>query len=913
MLEAADAERHQTSAVRYDEPAVISDNADLVGRTLGHYRITAKLGEGGMGEVYRAHDERLERDVAVKVLPGSVAHSPERLARFDREAKAVAKLAHPNILAIHHLGIEDGRPFIVTELLEGETLRETIERGRLAPRKVISFGIQIANGLAAAHDKGIVHRDLKPDNIFITSDGTVKILDFGLAKLRQPEGQDSSGPDLQTLTLDTRPGTVMGTAGYMSPEQVRSQPADHRSDIFSIGVVLYEMLAGTRPFHEQSAAETMAAIAREDAPRLSQIGAPVPAALERVVDRCLEKRPEDRFQSARDLAFALESSLADSAVAPISSMAAPVPEPSSTHRRSVPAWALVLAVGAAAALVLLVLVRGLIPGWRTHETAPAQGSLAVLEFATAGHDEDTRLISAGLVEILTSKLTELERFRRSLAVVPASEVREAGVTSAMKARRTFGVSLVISGSVQKVGPTIRVTANLIDAVAGRQLRAVDIESTVDQLMDVQDQLVHRVAEMLEIELDPEVERIISAGTTSQPDAYSLYLEGRAHLQDFANAASLEQAVAAFQGALQRDPQYALAYAGLGEACWRRWKLNQDAASMELAQSASRRAVELNGLLAPGWVTLGMVLDGTGKPEEAVAAFQRALALNPRDPDALRGLAKAYESLGRVADAEATYRLAIKSLPEYWANFSQLGVFYYRIGRLDEAEKALVRATELAPENARATSNLGGVYYAMGRINDAVAAFRRAAAIEPSYRVFSNLATVQYTQGDYAGAAHAFEQALALRDTDYRIWRNLASAYVWAPGLKDKAPAAYRKAAELAEKQRQVNPRDPEVLLNLGDCYVALGRTAEGLDLVAEALKLAPDDMDDKLFAANIFEDAGQRDRALELVSEMLQHGFGLDQIDSTPGLAKLRADPRFKALVTTAEHQTAHSAASVGD
>ena len=870
---------------------------DLVGRTLGHYRITAKLGEGGMGEVYRAHDERLERDVAVKVLTSAVAHSPERLARFDREAKAVAKLAHANILAIHHLGIEDDVPFIVTELLEGETLRETIERGRLAPRAVVGYAMQIAKGLAAAHDKDIVHRDLKPDNIFITSDGTVKILDFGLAKLGQPEGQDSSAPDLQTLTLNTHPGTVLGTAGYMSPEQVRSQPADHRSDIFSIGVVLYEMLAGTRPFHEQSAAETMAAIAREDPPRLAQSGAAVPAALERVVDRCLEKRPEDRFQSARDLAFALDSVLTDSAVVPISSAATPLSEPAAPHRRGVPAWALALGVGTAASLALAIFLIGRVPGGRTGEPAPAPGSLAVLQFATAGDDQDSRLISSGLVEILTSKLTELERFRRSLAVVPASEVREAGVTSAVKARRTFGVSLVISGSVQKVGPTIRLTANLIDAVAGRQLRAVDIESTSDKLMDVQDQLVRHVAEMLDIELDPEVERIITAGSTSESGAYALYLEGRAHLQDFTNGASLDRAVASFQGALQRDPQYALAYAGLGEACWRRWKLNQDSASMELARSASRRAVELNDLLAPGWVTLGMVLDGTGKPEDAVAAFQHALALSPRDADALRGLAKTYESLGRVADAEATYRLAIDALPRYWATSNQLGVFYYRTGRLDEAEKALVRATELAPENARATSNLGGVYYAMGRIDDAAAAFRRAAAIEPSYRVFSNLATVQYTQGDYTGAAHAFEQALALRDTDYRIWRNLASAYVWAPGLKDKAPTAYRRAAELAEQQRRVNPRDPEVLINLADCEVALGRSAEGLDLVAQALELAPDDLDVRLFAANIFEDAGQRDRALELVSDLLQRGFGLDQINSTPGLEKLRADPRFKALV----------------
>jgi serine/threonine-protein kinase len=555
-----------------------------------------------------------------------------------------------------------------------------------------------------------------------------------------------------------------------------------------------------------------------------------------------------------------------------------------------------------AAFFIFSFVRGQIPWGRASRAAPAAQSLAVLQFATTGEDDESRLISAGLVETLTSKLTELERFRGSLAVVPASEVREAAVTSAMTANRTFGASLVVSGSVQKVGSAFRLTANLIDAVAGRQLRAIDIESSVGNFTDVQDQLVRRVAEMLDIELNPEVERIISAGTTSQSDAYLLYLEGRAHLQNFTDSESLDQAVTAFQGALQRDPQYALAYAGLGEACWRRWKLNQDSASMELAQSASRRAVEMNDLLAPGWVTLGLVLDGTGRPEDAVDAFRRALALSPRDPEALRGLANTYESLGRMADAEATYRLAIEARPGYWANFNQLGVFFYRIGRLDDAEKAFVRVTELAPENARAYSNLGGIYYAMGRIDDAVAAFRQSASIEPSYRVFSNLATVQYSQGDYIGAAHAFEQALALQGTDFRIWRNLASAYVSAPGLEAKAPAAYRRAAKLAEEQRRVNPRDPDVLINLGDCYVALGRTAEGLDLVANALELAPDDLDVELFAANIFEDAGDRDRALELLAKVLRNGFGVDQIDSAPGLADLRADPRFKALMKAAEN-----------
>jgi serine/threonine protein kinase len=279
------------------------------GVRLGDYEIQNLLGAGGMGEVYRARDLRLRRDVAVKVLPAVVSSDPERLRRFEQEATAAAALNHPNILAIHQMGTYQGAPYLVSELLEGETLREPIRRGRLAVRKAMEYGIQIAHGLAAAHEKGIVHRDLKPENLFVTKDGRVKILDFGLAKLTQPQhGFEHLAP---TLDNATEPGVVMGTAGYMSPEQVRGQPTDHRADIFAFGAIVYEMLTGKRAFQKPTSAETMSAILNEDPPGISQIAPSIPLALQRVAHRCLEKNQEQRFQSASDLAFALEA-LSDS-------------------------------------------------------------------------------------------------------------------------------------------------------------------------------------------------------------------------------------------------------------------------------------------------------------------------------------------------------------------------------------------------------------------------------------------------------------------------------------------------------------------------------------------------------------------------------------------------------------------------
>ncbi len=276
------------------------------GTKLGRYEIRSALGAGGMGEVYRARDEKLQRDVAIKVLPTSFSQDEGRLRRFEQEAQAAGALNHPNILAVYDVGAHDDAPYVVSELLEGETLRRRLSGAPVAQRRVIDYALQIAHGLAAAHEKGIIHRDLKPENIFITNDGRVKILDFGLAKLIQAVGGEAQ-TDIPTRRVDTEPGVVMGTVGYMSPEQVRGHVVDQRSDIFSFGAVVYEMLSGRRAFHGESAADVMSAILREDPPDLSHSKDDISPALDRLVSHCLEKNPQERFHSARDLGFALET------------------------------------------------------------------------------------------------------------------------------------------------------------------------------------------------------------------------------------------------------------------------------------------------------------------------------------------------------------------------------------------------------------------------------------------------------------------------------------------------------------------------------------------------------------------------------------------------------------------------------
>src|SRR5450755_753442 len=314
------------------------------GTILGQYEIRSALGAGGMGEVYRAHDTRLDREVAIKVLPETLTADPDRLRRFEQEARAAAALNHPNILAVYQMATHEGVSYMVSELLEGETLRERLRRGPIPLRKAIDYAVQIAHGLAAAHDKGIVHRDLKPENLFVTKDGRVKILDFGLAKLAQP--RDASGAEA-TIAEGTESGMVMGTVGYMSPEQVRGKMADHRSDIFAFGAILYEMVTGNQTFRKPTSAYTMTAILNEDPPLFSQVTAATPPGLQRVVHRCLEKNPEQRFQSASDMAFALEA-LSDTGMTPSTGSHAHLGEPASRRGIAIAGATLAVLLGAGA-------------------------------------------------------------------------------------------------------------------------------------------------------------------------------------------------------------------------------------------------------------------------------------------------------------------------------------------------------------------------------------------------------------------------------------------------------------------------------------------------------------------------------------------------------------------------------------
>ncbi len=578
------------------------------GTRLGPYEVLAPLGAGGMGEVYRARDSRLDRDVALKVLPENVARDPERIARFEREAKALAALSHPSLLALHDVGREGDVAYAVTELLEGETLRERITRERLAWRKAVEIAAAIADGLASAHEHAIVHRDVKPENVFLTADGRVKVLDFGLARVEAAGSIGESGlPTLTSPSLPTRAGAVVGTVGYMSPEQVRGQAADHRSDLFALGLVLHEMLAGKRAFARETAAETMTAILREPAPELHLTGEGAPPELARIASHCLEKAPGERFQSARDLAFNLRAVLNSSG--PV------LPAPSSDP----------------------------------HDDRPA---IAVVPFANLSADPEQEYFCDGMTEELIGALCAV----RAFAVVSRSSVMTLKGTQ-KKARpiaEELGVRYLVEGSVRKAGSQIRVAAQLVDAERDVHLWAESYSGTLEDVFDIQEKVARAIVAALELQLSPEADRRLSRRAIPDPTAYECYLKAQHEVFRFTKG-GLDRAVALLQEALGIVGANARVYAALGHAWWQYANVGErmDEPVLARAEECAARALSLDPTCAEAHVVFG-VLRGFSNPRLGLAHFRAALAGDPDNPTALCWMGAIYAVVGRHDAANACF-------------------------------------------------------------------------------------------------------------------------------------------------------------------------------------------------------------------------------------------------------------------
>jgi serine/threonine protein kinase/tetratricopeptide (TPR) repeat protein len=703
---------------------------------LGPYQVQEPLGAGGMGEVYRARDTRLERDVAVKVLPEQLAQDASALARFYREVRAIAALSHPNILAIYDVGSEHGLTYAVMELLEGQTLGDRIRTGLLDWRAAAAIATAIADGLAAAHAKGIIHRDVKPDNVFLTNDGGVKVLDFGLARLESTgSAPPSSGP-----TLETQPGLLLGTVAYMAPEQVRGQPADARSDIFALGCVLYEMVTGRRPFSGQTTADTLAAILHEPAPGLSQSGRARPAELDRLIARCLEKEPARRFQTARDLAGALrglgQAALTGSPRQLDTSAPCETPRPQAAP--------------------------------------PLAPSVAVLPFRNMSPDPENEYFSDGLAEELINALTKVEGLRvasRTSAFAfknKNEDVRRIG--------EQLNVRTVLEGSVRKAGNRLRISAQLVNVADGYHLWSETYNRELADVFAIQDEIAGNIVKALQVILGDRKKSVTERVPTTDVKAYEYYLRGRQFFHQFRRQ-GFEFAQQMFARAIAADPGYALAHAGVADChslLYTYWDPNPD--NLKQADDASRQALELNPDLAEAHVARGLAVALKKEFAEAEREYEAALRLDPSLFAAHYFYGRACLAQGKLAEAARLFEQACRLRPDDYQAATHLIAIYTGLGRPADADAACRRAAEtvqkhleLHPDDARAVYLGAVVWCRLGEPARGLEWAGRALAMDPEEPLtLYNVACVYALLGETDRALGCLENAVK-RGFSHRAW------------------------------------------------------------------------------------------------------------------------------------------------
>ena len=857
-----------------------------VGDRLARYEVLGFLGAGGMGEVYRARDERLRRDVAIKVLPEVFQHDPDRLRRFEREARAAAALNHPNILDVHDLGEYEGQPFIVTELLEGASLRDVITSGTLGLSKALEYGRQIATGLAAAHDGGITHRDIKPANIFLTTDGQIKILDFGLAKAVPPKPSSTEDLEAPTLSLDTVAGAVLGTPGYMSPEQVQGLPADHRSDVFALGVVLFEMLSRERPFSGASSAEVQAAILKDEAPRLSDLNPKVPAQLERLVGRCLEKRPEDRFQSARDLLFALED--------------LDTPAPASGRYR--PRRRLLRRASLAAAAVTAVIITAVV-FQRTSHGVPFQARdwLLITDFENHTGDEtfDRALNPALTVAVeQSSYVNVLSRASMQPVLRQMKRADETTIDEALgrEIARRRGIDIILVPSISRFGNLYALTATLKNPVtADTYVSRLVHADNADEILPALDQLCREIRGTLGETMGSITRRSkpLAEATTSSLDAleqFSLACERH-------TASDPEGAMQHYEAALQIDPDFTSAKASLAilHLDWGHVLPGADpekgGALLSEAATETENLTELERLAILAQHAQFVEQD----LEHAAEFMQILLSIYPDRPDARFNVALIYERLGRTDEAVAEYQKAIEADPNLIVAYNGLVWLLRRhFGDVNAVIEWATREIEIVDDQPWVYLNLCSAHLGKGDIQRAVAAARKAIEIDPeSFYCHYLLGNALKSAGRFEDASRAYERVLALAPGESMAHYHAGVALERA-GDADGARAHFTAFKHAVEELIDGEPENTDYPFWLDYARIQLGD--EPLTTFS-AEQLASTDPIFNLNLAQIYSLTGRPQEAIDRLERAFAKGVEYPVwAFCHPNLDPIRDDPRFQDL-----------------
>lgn len=819
---------------------------------LSKYRILEKIGEGGMGEVYKAEDPDLKRIVAIKVISNRETTDPNRESRFLREARTAASFNHPNIVSIFDLGKDGDKFFIVMEYVEGESLRHKLRGGPLRVELLIRYTQEICHALEEAHLRGLLHRDVKPENILISPAGRVKLADFGLAR-PMDSGSLKANPERGERITDS--GTAVGTPYYMSPEQLRGEELDARSDIFSLGIVMYEMAVARLPFTGSSPMAIAASILKDPVAPISLSPERLGKRLVDVVECCLRKEPSQRFESAAALRKALEQIKRDL-------------DQQSDRATGDP----------------------FIPFAPPPPTAPA---LLVLPFESVGVADETAL-ATGLSHAI---ITDLARVP-GLSVLSKTAGAGGQSQKAAELARELQATMMLEGEVMRAGENIAVMARLIDVVSGRVLWGSRYRGVGSDIFSILDSVCKGILDALPVQVSTQLREDISKPITHNVDAFELYSMGQALLERYDVRENVSAAVQLFEKAVQLDPNFALAHAALGEACWRRYEKTHDSTWVRRSITSCDHALVLDPSQSRVHISLAITYFGTGKIDEAIEELNRALALQPLRDDAYNWLGRCYEEKRDRDRALAAYQKAISIRPTA-DHYLQLGACYLIFSEYEDAIEQFRKVISLQPDNYAGYNNLGSIYYLLGQYPQAVTILQKAVKIRSSADAYSNMGSALFALAKYNEAVEAFQTAVSLEPRNDVYHRNLGDAYLRL-SQKDEAASEYRTACDLLRKELDVNSNNAFARARLAVCLAKAGSASEARSEMESALSNRASESTMSYLAAVVLAISGDPSNAIKSLKSALALGYSPHEVRNDPDFESLRGMPEFEQVLKEA-------------
>lgn len=854
--------------------------------SVGPYRVLEHLGAGANGEVCLAEDTRLRRRVALKTLSGTAAADGSELRRrLLREARAAARLNHPHIAAVYDV-LESGEGIhIVMEYVRGTTLATRIRQGPPTPMQVVDIALQLASALVHAHSLGVIHRDLKPANIVISADGSTKVLDFGLARLCEVDAGSVPLSGSSELSVDGR--HVVGTPPYIPPEHLSGAPVDARGDVYSLGVTLYELLTGRRPFEASNGMGLTQAILNAPTPRVRSSCPECPSGLDEIVHRAMSRNPSDRYASAADLLADLKRLSAGITDVPTQSRPSPLFD---ARNRRPAAWT-------AAAIVAAVMASLGLAGrsqWSTAGTPAAASTgvkvVAVLPLGGGAGDLQNEALAVGFADTL---ITTLSRVPGLTVVSRASTLKyQERKADPETIARELGATMLVDGTLQRSGERLRISLSLLQPGVKTALWQSTSDGTLAEVFDLQREVAEVVAAKLSL---PEPSRAGSERPTGDAEAFADYAQARSFIERPDIKENLDRGITLYQSAIARDSRFARAHAGLGDAYWRKYQATRDEKWSVQARDEINEALRLDPNDVTVRLSLATIYRGMGRMKEAEEELRKVIAAMPYLDEARRQLGSLLVNKGDHDRGIAELEQAIQLRPHFWSNHASLGLAFYNLGRYPAAAKSFKRITELQPDSHWGYGMLGSTYLAMDDTAMAADLFEKAASLG-STTAHGNLGMLQYGLRQYEEAVRNYSEAIRRDPGSPLLHLQLGDTYVRL-GRIAEAQAEYRRALQLNQAQVRVTPTDMRALARLAVIESKLGKARDAADHIQQAVARAPTTADVLFYKAVIDVRAGRIDDAISSLSRAVQAGYSRKRAGSDPDLATLRSHAEFSTLI----------------